>query len=774
MQLMRPGAVIRRAPWYRFRYNLTTGIGENGVRVTGSPEHIALAYQIAQDGIVLLKNDDLLPLKSGSKVALFGIATLDYIKTGGGSGYAYPAYIRDIYEGMKLKADRVSVYEPIIEYYLEKTLPSLPKMDLNVMYDDPELPPELVKDAAEHCDVAVITIRRYTKEGADRKLEKGDYYLSDNEKKTVEAVSAAFQSCVVVLNMAAPMDISWAMENPSIKAIVMAGHGGMEGGLAVADVLVGDVNPSGKLVDTFAKRYEDYPSSDTFNESDDYVNYYEDIYVGYRYFETIPNASETVYFPFGFGLSYTTFDISHPVVAVNGESIEVSVSVKNTGACAGREVVQIYYSAPQGKLGKSAVELAAFQKTRLLAPGEQQDISLTFPIKDMASYDDVGKCQMSAYVLEGGEYRFFAGRNCRDLIEAEFRYVVAEEFVVVDQLTQRCAPNQLARRMLADGSFEAVPSFPILEHSADPYVNTAEPLADEKVVPFDWVVFQMVTLDTFMTQLTDDEMVELLYGVPSRGAAFNGGFGDNKRLGIPALMTADGPVGIHMYPYTNMATTAFPATVTLASTWDTELAEEMGKVAALEAFENGFAVWLAPALNIHRNPLCGRNYEYFSEDPLIAGKFAAAIVRGAQSKKIACSAKHFMANNKEANRFWCDSRVSERALREIYMRGFEICVKEAQPWTIMTSYNLVNARRCCESWEQITGVLRNEWGFEGLVTSDWRVPCDDVKRVLAGNDIYMPGNDMQPLKDALKDGRITRGQVEACVRRLLKMFLKLA
>ncbi len=757
--------------WARYNYNLTTPIGNNGKRVTGCEEHIALSRQVATEGMVLLENNGLLPLKENTTVALFGIGSIDYVQGGGGSGAVFPSYVRNIYEGFMLKSPKISVFEPVTKYYYDYALPLLPEHKGDRLFDEIAVPSELIEEAAKNSDVAVITIHRYSCENLDRSSEKGDFYLTDVEEKMVNDVTAAFEHSVVVLNVGGMIDVSWIKNNPKIDAALLAWQAGMEGGLAIADILVGDVNPSGKLTDTFASKFSDYPSADTFHESDDYVNYFEDIYVGYRYFETIKDEAEKVVYPFGYGLSYTTFDVSRPVAKLCGDDIEVSVKVTNTGSLAGKEVVQVYFSAPDGVLGKSKISLAGFKKTKLLDAGESEDITVSFSVSSMASYDDLGKLQMSAYLLEKGEYVFFAGNNCRNLAAADYKYVVTDDFVVTEQLTQRCAPNKLTKRLLSDGSFEELPSFPIKDYSDIPAKNNTATAPEELYNLID-ITKGKLTVDEFVSQLTNEELTKIVGGTPNRGIADTRGFGGIERLKIPAFMTVDGPAGIRIYACKGVPTTAWPCATLLACTWDPELAYKIGKAGALEAKENGLAIWLTPALNIHRNPLCGRNFEYFSEDPLVSGKFAAAKVKGIQSEKIAASAKHFACNNKETNRKHSDSRVSERALREIYLRGFEICVKESQPFTVMSSYNIINGRRCCTSYEQIQGILRDEWGFDGMVTSDWNTPCDDADCVKAGNDIRMPFGEPAVLRKALEDGRLERGHLEECAKRIIELFLK--
>ena len=354
---------------------------------------------------------------------------------------------------------------------------------------------------------------------------------------------------------------------------------------------------------------------------------------------------------------------------------------------------------------------------------------------------------------------------------ADYKYVVDDEFVVVEKLTQKCAPNKLPKRLLSNGSYEELPSFPIKDYS-DIRTKQNSITPPEHIYNLVDIANEKLTVDEFISQLTDEELTKLVSGTPNRGIADTRGFGGIDRLKIPAFMTVDGPAGIRIYACKGIPTTSWPCATLIACTWDTSLAYEIGKAGALEAKENGLAIWLTPALNIHRNPLCGRNFEYFSEDPLVSGKFAAAKVKGIQSQNIAASAKHFACNNKETNRKHSDSRVSERALREIYLRGFEICVKEAQPFTVMSSYNIINGRRCCTSYEQIQGILRDEWGFKGVVTSDWNTPCDHTDCVKAGNDIKMPSGEPEVLQESLKEGRLERQHLEKCAKRLVELFLK--
>ena len=748
-------------------------MGSDGRRVTASKEHIALSRKVAAEGMVLLKNDGgALPLKKGTRVAVFGKAQYDYVQIGGGSGDARSAaYIRNIYDGLKIKEaeGKITVFDGLISYYKEEMEKQYKDVTHRGETTEPEIPAELLVKAKAYTDTAIITVNRFSLEGSDR--SRDDFYLTAAEEKMVQTVTENFSKVIVVINAGAQIASDWFCKNDKIASVLYAWQGGMEGGLAVADLLCGDVNPSGKLVDTFAKNITDYPSTEGFDESEDYVKYYEDIFVGYRYFETIPGASELVNYPFGFGLSYTDFEITNITASLADKKIKVSADVKNVGKVSGKEVVQVYYSAPQGKLGKPKLVLAAFAKTKELDPGEARTVYMEFDVASMASYDDLGKVARSSYVLEKGSYQFFVGNSVRNTVKAEYEYVVEEDTVVL-QLTRQCVPKKLEKRMLADGSFEALPPMEsdVLEHTVP--VNTAK-APEEKAELID-VVNGKVTLDEFVAQLSDEQLVSITYGKPNTGITNTGGMGGLEEFGIPNVVSADGPAGLHIRPDRCVTTTSFPAATLIGCTWNPELAYEVGVAGAREVKENNIGIWLTPALNIHRSPLCGRNFEYFSEDPLIAGKMAAAEVNGIQSQHIAASAKHFCCNNKEVNRGYSDSILSERALREIYMKGFEICVKESQPWTIMTAYNVINGVRASENVGTITNILRGEWGFEGMLTTDWWNQAEEQYLELkAGNDIKMPIGQHEKVIKALKNGSITRAEIEVCVKRILEMIMNI-
>lgn len=800
--------------WTRARYQPNLPLGENQTKVTASAEHLSLARRAGREGIVLLKNNrGLLPVKAGVRLALFGKGVFDYVKGGGGSGDVTVLHVRNLYDGLTKREDPIPVFEPLAQFYKEYVEAQYGAGVLPGMMAEPEIPAGLLETARQNADMAVIVISRFSGEGWDRQSveyegafssEAGaarrsrdifgdsDYCLTKREKAMVEAVCAGFEDVAVVLNVGGIVDTGWFVKDDRISSVIMAWQGGMEGGLAMADILVGMESPSGKLPDTFASCVEDYPSTYNFHESLEYVEYTEDIYVGYRYFETMKKAAGCVNYPFGFGLSYTTFQTEVLWAGEKAGQICIGVQVKNTGEYAGKEVVQVYYGAPQGQLGKPARELAAYQKTDKLEPGQTETLTITFPAAMMASYDDLGKIAEAAYVLEKGDYHFYVGNSVRDAVRIDYVYKLAEN-EIVEQLSHKAAPLKLKKRMLSDGSFEILPQAETADFRenglgwSEEETEGVAPMVREiprhllfsendtgtKKMMLDDVAEGRAALNEFMAQLSDRDMAELLGGQPNTGVANTFGFGNLPEYGVPNVMTADGPAGLRIAPECGVCTTAWPCAAMLAATWNPRLVEEVGRAAAEEVKENNIAVWLAPAMNIHRSPLCGRNFEYYSEDPVLTGTIASAMVEGIQSRNIAATIKHFACNNKETNRKDSDSRVSERALREIYLKGFEICVKNSGPWVLMTSYNRINGCRASEHKELIDGILRGEWGYQGVVTTDWWTKGEHYKETKAGNDIKMGTGYPERILAALEKGLLTREEAAVCVRRILEMILKL-
>ena len=796
--------------WTRLKYQPNIPLEKEKGRVTESPEHRRLSKEAAKEGMVLLKNEKgALPLKKGSRVVLLGKGTFDYVKGGGGSGDVTVSYIHNLYDGLKQQGDNVSVEPRTAKFYKEYVEEKYADGYRAGMLEEPELPEELLSAAAHFADTAILSFSRFSGEGWDRTddtgpqvgqdrsendplyqytrvFPRGDYYLTDRENRLVEQVKERFSRVVVVLNVGSAVDTEWFIRDPKISAVLLAWQGGMEGGIAAAELLTGMDNPSGKLADTLVRALADYPSTAGFHESEDYVNYNEDIYVGYRYFETIPEAADRVNYPFGYGMSYTTFSIENVAAKIEKDMVTVSADVCNTGDCEGKEVIQVYYSAPQGRLGKPSRELAAYRKTRALKPGEIQRVTLRFSVEEMASYDDLGKICASAYVLEKGIYRFFVGNSVRNTIETGEKLILNEDRIV-EKLSARLVPTDLKERMLADGTMEFLPEVkrekPVsvlkdipLEKGIEPDVKevlSAEGHDREKTVLFGQVAEGKTSMDEFIAILTDAEIADLLGGQPNTGVANTFGFGNLGKYGVPNAMTADGPAGLRIQQEAGVCTTAWPCATLLACTWNPELVERVGAAGAAEVKENNIAAWLMPAINIHRNPLCGRNFEYYSEDPLLAGRQAAAMVRGVQSRSIVAAVKHFAFNNKETNRVGSDSRVSERAAREIYLKAFEIVVKESKVWSVMTSYKIVNGIYTSENADLLTGILRGEWGFEGLVMTDWWNRGEQYLEILAGNDLKMGRGYPKRLLEAVKREAITRREMEVSAKRVLELLLKL-
>ena len=815
------------------RANYLPGIPLYGsTRITASQKHIELSKKAALDGMVLLKNEgSVLPLCAGSRIALFGKGTFDYVKGGGGSGDVNVPYIRTLYDGFLQHKDLVVVDENIASFYRNYVQAEYRQGGIPGMIPEPELPDPLAAAAAMSNDAAIVSISRFSGEGWDRKSEFGhpdanlcdnkglislqdqlfpdsDFYLSPTEEKMIQTVTAHFSCVILVLNVGGMIATDWFADNSRIQGALLAWQGGMEGGCAAADLLLGLETPSGKLSDTFARRLEDYPSTQSFHESSDYVNYTEDIYVGYRYFETLPGAAEKVIYPFGFGLSYTTFSLTCLPIAylpantpsgqasasssVDGSySVRVSAVVTNTGSRKGREVVQLYCEAPQGLLGKPARVLCGYQKTRLLFPGESQQITLQVAPKDIASYDDSGQICKSAWVLERGIYHFFLGTDVRCTRELEPAFRLSSDYIL-QQCHSLMAPSQLPFRLRSDGSCEKLftskphdPNENCLAPMPHSETNSRTPLTRFRPSGYEsWVkekdpvpkladVYDgRISLQDFIHSIPDADLISLLGGQPNTGIANTCGYGNLPEFGIPNIMTADGPAGLRVHPDTGVTATAFPCSTLLACTWDPDITFEVGRACAEEVKENNIGVWLAPGVNIHRSPLCGRNFEYYSEDPFLTGKQAEGMVKGIQSCRVAATVKHLALNDKETNRKDSDSRASERAIREIYLKQFEIILHDAHPWSIMSSYNIINGYRASENPDLLIGILRKEWGYDGMVTSDWWTYGEQYKECAAGNDVKMACGFPDRMLEALHSGYVTRKQLETAAEHILTLILR--
>ena len=754
-------------------------------------KYLEASARAVSGGIVMLKNDGALPLKQGGTAAVFGRIQLHYYKSGTGSG------------GMVNVSKVIGITDGLLDagYKLdEQLLNAYREWDEQNPFDYGEgwggepwsqkempLTDELVSGAASRADAAIVIIGRTAGEEMDNKLEKGAFLLSDLEEDMLRRVTSAFDKTVVLLNTGGLIDMSF-MDRYPVSAVMYVWQGGMVGGAGTAAVLIGEVSPSGKLPDTIAYEISDYPS-DKFFGSGDMDCYGEDIYVGYRYFETF--AKDRVRFPFGFGMSYTSFDIAASDFKLDGDKVTGSVNVKNTGSTPGREVVQIYCSAPQGKLGKPARVLCGFDKTRTLQPGESQTLSFEIPLESVASYDDSGVTgHKSAWILEQGGYVFYAGADVRSASEA---YSLTLPETVVRQCKSALGPLTAFKRMVNSSGkpeFEDVPltgeAFPH-DHAKLP----AEiPQTGDRGIRLADVVNGKNTLEEFTAQLTDYDLSCIIRGegmgspkVTAGTAAAFGGVSDTlTALGIPCACCDDGPSGMRL----DCGTKAFslPNGTLLASTFDRPLMTELFTFMGLEMHTNQVDCLLGPGMNIHRHPLNGRNFEYFSEDPYLTGEMASAELAGLHSTGAEGTIKHFCGNNRETRRHFLDSVISERALREIYLRGFEKAVKKGGAKSVMTTYGQVNGVWTAGNYGLVTGILRDDWGFDGFTMTDWwaninrrgKAPdkSDFAAMAMAQNDVYMVTADGAACNDntldSLKSGELTRGELQRNAMNILRFL----
>ena len=757
--------------------------------------------QAAAEGIVLLKNEGVLPLRPEKETAFFGRCQNDWFYVGYGSGGDVNPHYR-ISPMAALESREVCYNRPLAEKYRAWCGDNVPFEGVwglwPTHFDEMPLTEAEVRAAAQTGDTAVVFIGRAMGESMDNKRRKGCYYLTDEETKLLDLVTGAFSKTAVVIDAGNIIDMGWTERyGKKLGAVVYAFQGGMESGNAVMDVLYGGVNPSGRLTDTVARRYEDYPTAKNFGGLR-HNRYQEDIYVGYRYFETF--APEKVLYPFGFGLSYTSFDLQTAFRTEDGKCI-LETTVTNTGAVPGREVVQVYVNPPQGKLGKPVRNLAAFRKTAELAPGASELVRFDLDVAEFASFDDSGITGFpNGYVLEAGDYGLYVGTDVRSAVPVG--KWENPDLICVKQLAEQAAPVKPFRRLkLRQDMKPGCGPVPLRTASlkADILRNLpkAVPYTGDRGIKLEDVKQGKATLDEFVAQLDLQELDAITRGEggmrSAHGAGGNAGMlgGTTESLrqkGILPIITTDGPSGIRVFAYASL----LPCGTALACSWNPELVEHLGILFGEEMAVKGSDILLGPGMNIHRDPLCGRNFEYFSEDPHVSGKIAAAMVRGIQKNRgrSACP-KHFACNNQEWMRAWNDSRLSQRALREIYLRGFEICVREGRPKTIMTSYNKINGVWAHYHYELVTNILRGEWEYDGLVITDWwmqpsrdpdfPVLRNNAYRVRAQVDVLMPGGaanlkdhgDGSLEKAFGKVGGITLGEIQRCAKNVLKLILEL-
>ena len=790
-------------------------------------DHAVFAREAAEEGIVLLKNEGLLPLKKDTKIALLGIGAEKTIKGGTGSGDVNNRESVSIYAGMKEKnagivseewlKDYHNRYEQARTEWKEQILEAAKHVDnpFDAYAANPFAMPDgraVTNEDIKAAEVAVYVISRISGEGKDRRKRKGDYYLSDQEEKDLYFLNEQKIPTVLIINAGGPVELTDLLAGTeNICAILNISQLGQEGGNAVADILF---TPSGKLTTTWTKRYDDCPAAEEFsylNGNLETEEYAEGIYVGYRYFDSF--GIEPL-FSFGYGLSYTEFNIRLCGINTDSKGVTVTVEVENTGTTySGKEVVQIYASLPQDGSRKEFRRLVGYEKTEELKPGEKEMLNIVLPAKAFASFLE----EQQEWRIQAGAYGIWIGNS---LSEAKLSAGVKVSADVMMEKTKKledhsevveikdCAEELCRRAEEWTALLEELPNV------------SFEPEAEEKKVcrlPEE-------------TEIPVEDLIPLLYGNMSEirstlgasGIKVPGTAGETSealldQYGIPSLIMADGPAGIRLqqtyevdrekdtvygtgvlgslengylvgrkdhegaeryYQYC----TAFPVGTALAQSWNKKLMEQFGRKVAAEMEEFHINLWLAPGLNIHRNPLCGRNFEYYSEDPFLAGTLAAAVTRGVQSRPgCGVTIKHFACNNQEDNRMGVDAHISERTLREIYLRGFEIAVKEGAPTAIMSSYNLINGVHAANSKDLCTRIAREEWGFDGVIMSDWNttVPEDGSIPwvcVAAGNDIIMPGNpdDDKNIRDAYKEGKLTEKEIRLCANRILKLIRRLS
>ena len=770
---------------------------DDGIKT--SEDFKKLCRKVAAESCVLLKNDNILPLKN-EKISLFGRCQTNYFYVGYGSGGDVKApYKVSLLEG--LKNNNFNLNEELVEVY-RNWIKKNPPFDgywggWPMCYDEMPLKEKDVIKYASNSEVAIYVIGRSSGEDRENKLEKGSLYLTSIEEKNISLISRHFKKVVVLINAGSVIDMSF-VEKYNIGAVMYVWQGGQESGNGIADVLNGTVNPSGKLSDTIAPII-DYPSTKNFGDKV-FNNYEEDIYVGYRAFETFNNLKEKVLYPFGYGLSYTGFEFNNINCNYN-DFVTISVDVKNIGSLAGKEVVQLYVSSPNGLLGKPSRVLVGYQKTKLLNTNEIQTLEFKVNKYDFASFDDSGVTGFkNSYVIEQGDYKFYLGNDVRSAKEV---FNLHLDFEVIKTVEEICAPNETFKRLVnsnGEMSYEDVPTktVSLKDKILDRLPKTIEYKGDQGYKLVD-VKNGVVTLEEFVSQLSDDELETLTRGglegmYSPRGVAGNAGvFGGTSssliEKGIPAICTNDGPSGIRLQAHS----TLLPIGIALACTFDNELVEELLYNLSLEMVERKSHTLLAPGMNIHRNPLCGRNFEYFSEDPYLSGKIGASYIRGVQKTGIFATPKHFCCNNQETKRLVHDSRVSCRALREIYWKGFEIALKEAKPQCLMMSYNKVNGVYSYYNYDLGTTLLKDEWNFEGVIMTDWWMRdgasldfenvTNQAYRVRAQVDVFMPGSARVGKLKGKSDGSIiaslnskngiTRGELQRSAMNVLRTCLKL-
>ena len=807
-----------------------TKAGFSGEMNERERRNLRIAYRAACEGMVLLKNEGALPLQN-RKLALYGAGAARTVKGGTGSGEVNERHSVSILEGLRDRGFQVTTESWLQDYEAEyagklavfekerrqfyKRLGE--KSLIDAMMVSFQLPPGRAvseEDVRESdTDSCVYVLSRQAGEGGDRRLAAGDYCLSETELAGIRLCAERYARFVLAINCGSSLDLSFLEEIPGIDAVVYLCQLGTEGGHAFADLLSGAVTPSGKLTDTWAKRYTDIPFAMEYSYLGGNVKeafYREGIYVGYRYFDSFGKEPR---FPFGFGLSYTDFCITPGAVTAIGTEVSVPVTVRNTGdRLSGKEAVQLYVSAPNGRLHKEYKRLTAFAKTGLLAPGAEENLTLRFDARSLASFEE----RQARFVLEAGDYILRLGNSSRSA-EA-FAVLTLDREVIVSEHEHVCPLNRPMTELKAGkhafGDVAALPHTALRAAAFETASYTYETPA----------ICEEPRVREFVKGLKLWEMADIVVGagmfgknrfdLPGSVGNTSSGYWDR---GLVNVALCDGPAGLRIQSRSAMDAkgrirplqmsisalellpdflkkpmlgdaekdtplyqycTAFPVATALAQTWNEALVSEVGRAVYEEMKEFGCTFWLAPAMNIHRNPLCGRNFEYFSEDPLLTGRMAAAVTRGVQQEEgYYATIKHLACNNQEESRSTMSSNVGERALREIYLQGFAIAVRQGGAKAVMTSYNRLNGVYTANSYDLCTKVLRNEWGFDGVVMTDWfstmRGQADSALAMWAGNDLIMPGG--KPFRGEIlrgvQQGKISMADVARCCSNVVRAIL---
>lgn len=777
-------------------------------------EKLEFARSAASNGMVLLKNENkALPVSMDKEIALFGISSYRCFRLGWGSGDMMAQTISQINVALKEAGYKLNGYvEAVCQQYVD----ALPDQRLmNRSWDEwtwrqDEIPvsDELIKASSQKSDIAVITLGRSSGEAFDLKDEEGYFRLHSTEVELVKKVSGCFKQTVLLLNTCGPLDLR-AIDGCSIDAILNVSLGGEMFGYAVADVVSGKVTPNGKLSTTWAYKYEDYPTKEGITTKE--VPYNEGIYVGYRYFDTFGVEPR---YPFGYGLSYTEFSREILDISVDDQIVDITVKVTNTGDYDGREVVQCYLSSPEVKLEKAYQELCTYAKTDVLKPNESCELLLSFDMTEMAAYDE----ERASFILEAGKYFVRIGSSSRNTSIACAINLAKE--VVCDIVTNRLVPqkelellsNKGATPYSYAGEETEKANARVFEFDCDSVEATVHNIIennppklltakDNSHYTLEDVANGRATTEDVVAQFSNEELADILNGVIYEGSNANANVGSmaikvrgaagemwsSEKYAIPVNACADGPAGVRLAIFTtpietdtelSRAVVAYPSGTCLANSWDLEAARRFGECVCADLELSDIEGWLAPGINIHRNPLNGRNFEYLSEDPIISGKIGAYITIGVQYNENAeptgryTTVKHFACNNIEYERGVSNSQASERALREIYLKGFKIAVEEGHPHAIMTAYNKINGTFASTNYDLLMGILRGEWDYEGIVMTDWNPCANPCEHVHACNDLIMPGRFRKNIIDGLESGDVKKEEAQLCATRLLNHILK--